>query len=233
MVRQPRHAWLCLGIAGTTLACYLPYRVFDDWWYTRFLLPAIPLLIVASVATLVAIVERFAPRLQLPVTTACVAAVMTLWITTARARHAFDLSDLEQHYHRAGTAAAAHVPATASIFTVKNSGSVQYHAGLPTVSWDTLEPDALDRTLAFVRERGYPPYLLLEIDEEQAFRERFRGTSVLGNLDWPPRVQVGRTIRLYDPLDRARFLEDGKVRTEFVREAPVPRRDWRRWFATR
>ena len=53
----------------------------------------------------------------------------------------------------------------------------------------------------------------------------------LGNLDWPPRVQVGRAIRLYDPADRALFLKDGRVRTEYVRDTPVPSRDWRRWFA--
>ena len=35
-------AWLCLAFAAVTFACYLPYRVFDAWWYIRFLLPSIP-----------------------------------------------------------------------------------------------------------------------------------------------------------------------------------------------
>jgi hypothetical protein len=155
---------------------------------------------------------------------------MSAWIGIAIVRHAFDLSDWEQHYYRAGTAVAAHVAGPAAIVTVRNSGSVQYYAGRTTVSWDTLDAGALDEMLTFVRDHGYTPYLLFEIDEEPVFRERFRRASAIGNLDWPPRVQVGRTIRLYDPLDRARFLADGRVRTEFIRDGPVPARDWRRWW---
>jgi hypothetical protein len=290
LMRRRRQAWLLLALSGTTLACYLPYVVFDDWWYTRFLLPAIPLLVILSVAVLVAIAGRFAEGFDSParsrsldpptvvspstlglssvedralrtglsdrehprpstgsgraehgqereprlparvVSVACIVVLMILWINFARARHAFDLSDWEQHYYRAGIAVSTHVAGPAAIVTVRDSGSVQYHSGMPTVSWDTLEPGSLDQALMFVRDRGYPPYLLLEIDEEPAFRERFSRASAIGNLDWPPRVQVGRTIRLYDPLDRARFLADGRVRTEFVRDAPVPARDWRRWM---
>jgi hypothetical protein len=232
-VRRPRQAWLALAIAVATLACYLPYRVFDDWWYTRFLLPAIPLLIVLASATLVALVGRLTTRRRGLVAAACVMMLMALWIQIARARHAFDLAELEQHYYRAGTAVAEHIAETAAIFTLKDSGSVQYHAGRPTLSWDTIAPDSLNQALAFVSARGYVPYLLLELDEEPVFRDRFRGASVLGNLDWPPRVQVGRTIRIYNPLDRPQFLADGKVRTEYFRDAPLPSRDWRRWIGIR
>jgi hypothetical protein len=234
MMRRPRHGWLCLAFAATTLACYLPYLVFDDWWYTRFLLPGIPPLVILSTSVLVAIVERLARNrrqgVRIVVTSGCIALVMTLWIVTAIARHAFDLSEWEQHYYRAGTAVAAHVTGPAAIVTARNTGSVQYYAGLPTLSWDTLEPGGLEHALAFVSDEGYTPYLLFEIDEEPVFRERFGGASATGRLDWPPRVQVGRAIRLYDPLDRVRFLADGQVRTEFVSEPVAPARDWRRWF---
>jgi hypothetical protein len=232
VVRHPGRAWLCLALAATTLTCYLPYRIFDDWWYTRFLLPALPLLIALSVVTLVEF-AGLVRHYQAPLIAASVMMLAALWIRTAHARHAFDLAEMEQHYYRAGTAVAAHVTGRAAIVTLKDTGSVQYHAGRPTLSWDTLEPAALDLALAFVRSRGYTPYLLFEVDEEPAFRDRFSGRSVLGDLDWPPRVQVGRTIRLYDPLDRAQYLEDGRVRTEYIRDGPVPSRDWRRWVGVR
>ena len=234
VMRHQRHAWLCLAFAATTLACYLPYVVFDAWWYTRFLLPAIPLLVILSAAGLVFLVERIVATGRfaalVPITVGFTVLLMGLWLSIARSRHAFELSEWEQHYYRAGMAVAAHVTGPSAIMTVRNSGSVQYYAGQPTVSWDSIEPAALDETLVFARDHGYPAYLLLEGDEEPVFRERFRAASVIGNLDWPPRVQVGRTIRLYDPLDRARFLADGQVRTEYVPDAPVPSRDWRRWF---
>jgi hypothetical protein len=85
------------------------------------------------------------------------------------------------------------------------------------VSWDTLPPGSLDGVIQFLRDRGHVPYLLLELDEETAFRQQFRGTSPLAELDWPPMLQVGRTIRIYDPADRATFMADGKTRTEFIR----------------
>jgi hypothetical protein len=232
-MRHRPGAWLCLAIAVTTLGCYLPYRVFDDWWYTRFLLPAIPPLIILSAATLIAMVVRLSPRRQILFTGVSVIVLMARWLPIAHARHAFDLAEMEQHYYRAGAAIAEHVTGTAMIVTVKDSGSVQYHSGRPTLSWDTLERGSLDQALAFVQGRGYTPYLLLEIDEEPSFRDRFGGASVTGNLDWPPRVQVGRTIRLYQPLDRAAFLTDGRVRTEYVRDSAVPWRDWRRWLGAR
>ncbi len=34
-------------------ACYLPYSTFDDWWYLRFLLPLIPVLLILAMAVLV------------------------------------------------------------------------------------------------------------------------------------------------------------------------------------
>ena len=60
-IRVRLTAWyaltLALALAVVTIALYLPYRVFDDWWYIRFLLPAIPFLIVLSVATVARIAD--------------------------------------------------------------------------------------------------------------------------------------------------------------------------------
>ena len=234
ILRQRRHAWLCLAFVATAVACYLPYLTFDAWWYTRFLLPAIPLLIVLTVAAIVAIVARVAPRrppgFRIAIASACLVTLMAVWTWTARDRHAFDLSSWEQHYYRAGTAVARHVTGPAAVVTVRNSGSVQYHAGASTLSWDTIAPATFDGALGFVRAHGLEAYLLFEGDEEPVFRARFRGNSELANLDWPPKIQVGRTIRLYDPRDRQRFLADGNVRTEYLPESPAPLRDWRRWL---
>ena len=47
-------AWLALAMAGTVLACYLPYMQFDGWWAIRFLLPALPLVLILSTTVLVA-----------------------------------------------------------------------------------------------------------------------------------------------------------------------------------
>ena len=36
-----------LAVAAVVTACYLPYAVFSEWFYLRFLLPALPAAFVA------------------------------------------------------------------------------------------------------------------------------------------------------------------------------------------
>jgi hypothetical protein len=129
-----------------------------------------------------------------------------LWISTARQRRAFELARLERHFVEAGTFASERLPANAGVLTIRHSGSVHYYSQRPTISWDTLEPGTLDRVLAFLREQGLTPILLLDTSEEATFRQRFEVASPIGRLDWPPLARVGRTIRVYDPADRARYF---------------------------
>ena len=37
------------GGVGADVATYLAYTVFEDWWYMRFLLPAMPVMLVFTV----------------------------------------------------------------------------------------------------------------------------------------------------------------------------------------
>lgn len=216
LLRRAADGWLCLAMAVVTLACYLPYVVFDDWWYIRFLLPAIPPLIVSSVAVMVAVFERVAIRRGPQLAVASTAILAIVWVQFARSSHAFDLAEWEHHYARAGRFVAERLPDRAAVVTMKNSGSVHYYSGRPTISWDVVTPSSLDTAISFVKSQGYAPYLLLESDEEPLFRAKFRSASRWGELDWPPLAQIGRTIRVYDPFDRARFMADGGVKTEFI-----------------
>ncbi|OLC40221.1 MAG: hypothetical protein AUH43_26765 [Acidobacteria bacterium 13_1_40CM_65_14] len=220
LVPRRAEAWLALALAVATIALYLPYRVFDDWWYIRFLLPAIPFLIVLSVATVARIADasnrnaRQDRRAHSPsaisassaVALGVMAAVLgPWWVYTARERHAFDLRDWERHFVDAGRFARDKLPSNAAVLTVKHSGSVHYYSQRPTVAWDTLDPSSLDRTLEFLRDRGLVPMLLLDTEEEPSFRTKFGGSSAIGRLDWPPMARVARTLRVYDPADRARY----------------------------
>ena len=222
LVPRRAPAWLALALGSATIALYLPYRVFDDWWYLRFLLPAIPLLIVLSIATIRQLADRALPQASnrgaredrrarcfsafsaVPVGL-IVVVLGAWWIQTARTGHAFDLRDWERHFIDAGRFAADRLPPNAAVLTVKHSGSVHYYAGRPIVAWDTLDPASLDRTLTFLREHGLVPMLLLDTEEEPVFRARFGAASEIGRLDWPPIARPARTVRAYDPADRARY----------------------------
>ena len=222
--------WLTLLLASlvdVNVAGYLPYTVFDDWWYLRFLLPAIPLVLVLMLAAIHTAVERaLSGALRGPAkvrttfsraTVAVTALVLAvLFVREARDRQAFDLARLESRFVRAGTYVAQRLPANAFIVTSWQSGSVRFYAGRPTLAWDGLDPAWLDRAVAFARAGGLEPYLLFERWEERLFRERF-ATSPLGALDWPPAVEIASQVRIYRPDDRQRYRAGKAVPTEYAR----------------
>jgi hypothetical protein len=218
---------LLLAVAVANIACYLPYTVFDDWWYLRFLLPAIPLLIVLAVGTFDAALRRTlagwaaADRIQLAnraaryALTVGVVGLAVLFIREARARQVFDLARLESRYVSAGRFVDARLPSNALIVTSWESGSVRFYSSRRTLTWDALDPAWLDRAIAFVRLKGFEPYLLFERWEEPHFRRRFGGSSIAA-LDWPPMAEVASQVRVYKPDDRARYYAGANVSTEYV-----------------
>ena len=61
------------------------------------------------------------------------------------------------------------------------------------------------------------PKRLVERREEPDFRARFRDQSDIGRLDWPPRFDLNRQVRIYDPDDRSRYLAGEAYPTENIR----------------
>ena len=95
---------------------------------------------------------------------------------------------------------------------------MRFHAGREIVMWDSLDPAWLDRAHRVAGNRqGQQPYLLIERREEPDFRARFRDQSEIGRLDWPPRFDMNRQVRIYDPDDRARYLAGEAYATENIR----------------
>jgi hypothetical protein len=223
---------LLLSLAAVNVACYLPYAVFNDWWYLRFLLPAIAIVIVLMTAVIDAIAARFnnlqvrgeASRTDLSRTRRVRAAVVgivalvicLLFISEARARSVFDLHRLESRYERAGVYVAGHLPPNALVITSWESGSVRFYGHRKTLAWDALDPAWLDRVIAYSRARGLEPFLLFERWEEPIFRQRFAGSAIAA-LDWPPAAEVAGQVRIYRPDDRERYLRGAGVPTEYAR----------------
>ncbi len=218
---------LLAALIVVNLLCYLPYVVFEEWSYLRFLLPTLPFVIVLSAMgldwCLVRICQAMrvwtsqrqlsAVRVGLAVATAALMAVM---VRTAVDRSAFALSALESRYVRAGMFVAQRLPENAVVLTSFDSGSVSYYSGRQTVAWDALEPAWLDRAIDYLRRRGFQPVVLIESWEESGFRRRFAGSQV-ALLDWPPAAEIRGQVRIYRPEDRARYQAGEQVRTEYAR----------------
>jgi hypothetical protein len=208
--------WLGLALIGATVAIYLAYTPFDDWSYLRFLLPAVSLLIVLmSVA-----IARAAAAAGRPIAVVLVvlvaAALAIRGVAVARDRLAFQMTALEQRYRTAGMVARDRLPSGAAILTTWDSGAIRFHAHKEAIVWDALDAAWLDRALAWLSQHGYQPFILVESWEEPLFRERFAATSRVGKLDWPPKYEVDRAVRIYDPQDREKYMRGQPVVTEYV-----------------
>jgi hypothetical protein len=142
--------------------------------------------------------------------------ICVFFIREARARSVFDLQRLEARYERAGLYVDSHLPPDALVVTSWESGSIRYYGHRNTLVWDALDPAWLDRAIAYVRMRGYEPYLLFEPWEEPAFRQRF-AASTIARLDWPPAAEIAGQVRIYRPDDRDRYLNGTGVPTEYAR----------------
>ena len=222
---------LFIALFLMNLACYLPYVVFDDWSYLRFLLPTIPLLVILLIASIDAVCRRLAQRpfdfaRSVPgtgrVTTARLAVTLAaivlavVWVREAGERQAFRLQTLEARFERAGAFVNHRLPANAMVITSWQSGSVRFYSGRRTLSWDALDPAWLDRAIDYLRARGFEPFLLFETWEEPLFRRRF-ASSRIGALDWPPAAEVASQVRVYRPYDRDRYVLGIQGPTEYVR----------------
>jgi hypothetical protein len=205
-----------LAFVAVNVALYLPYLTFDDWSYVRFLLPSVPVLAVLGMGTVSRVAARAGDR-AVPVALALtVLALAALGLREASARQVFRLADLESVFARTGRVAGTRLPQNALVVTSRFSGSVRFYGSRPTLVWDVLDSAWLDRAVAFAREKGLEPYLLLDSAEEPAFRERF-AASALGRLDWPPLLEIAPQVRVYEPAARERYLAGETIATEYVR----------------
>jgi hypothetical protein len=232
VVAREKRADVLLAIAiilGTCLV-YFFYTPFDDWSFLRFLLPAITLmLVVASVVTVLAlsalvrlkadtterqaVVSGFS---RTAIAVAITAALAFFYVRTAEDRLAFSMKYLEQRYRSAGIVVRERLPPASVVLSVWDSGSVRFHGRKEAVVWAGLDPSWLDRSLAWLDQQGHTPYILLESWEEPAFRSRFARHSDIGKLDWPPKYEIDRVVRIFDPKDRATYHNGGNVNTEYL-----------------
>jgi Oligosaccharyl transferase STT3 subunit len=212
-----RLAWWLLAFAAATFACYIPYEVFDAWWYLRFVLPAFPALFILLSATILAVLDRFSVPVRVVGGAAIVVILVCFHLSMAVAGSVFRLHDLERRFRDAGEYVAQHLPANAAVVTVWQSGSVRFYSGRLTMLWNSIDAGWLDRSLDFLRAEGYEPYLLFESNEEREFRQKFEGHSPLGGLDWPPVADINRQVRIYAPRDRERYMRGERIETERVR----------------
>ena len=172
---RPLAAWLLVFVA-VTFGLYLPYVVFDAWWYLRFLLPAIPPLLALAVGVVMSLLQRTSIDMRVLAFAALCIALPITFVKTAVQRDAFLLWRHEARF-RSGGEFVATLPPNAVVITNHQSGSVRFYSGRSTAGWGDITPGRLDDAVAFMRGKGLKTYLLFEEWEEADFRRRFGGTA--------------------------------------------------------
>jgi 4-amino-4-deoxy-L-arabinose transferase-like glycosyltransferase len=215
--RDPRLVIVLISAIVLTAATYLAYTVFDDWWYIRFLLPALAAAFILSVPVWLQLARRH-PRGRVVAAIAIGTALGAWHVHAARTHRVFDLQALESRFVVAGKYVARALPSNAVVLAVQQSGSVRYYGARSTLAWDAIPRDALDRTISELRRAGRAVFIVLEDEEVSRFRARFV-TERFGRLDWPSHAEVHAPVRVhvYDVGERDRYLGGGVVATEHVR----------------
>lgn len=151
-----RERWMLLSWFGAFYGFYSFYLWYDEWWYTRFLLPAYPAIAVAAGIALAWLVER--RRIAGVLLVVCA----LTWEGRQLARFAVLWTDEDQHFSRVPVEWAARaLPSRSLVFSMELSGALVYYSDHRPVRWDLALP-AVE-----------PPYALLMDHEEEPFLAKF------------------------------------------------------------
>lgn len=181
-----RLAWSAVLLAAAVWIAYLPYMFFqpNEWYYTRFLLPAIPIMLFFAAACALVGLRALPAAWRVPVAVVVTIAVAAASASYAERHKAFDLRNQERRYPLVAQYVRTRGPANAFVLAAQHSGSIRYYAGRPMLRWDLLSPTRLDQALATFRAQGYEPILVVDSGEYDAFRQRFgaAGQRAVGQL---------------------------------------------------
>ena len=189
--------------SAIVVASYLPYGVFAEWSYLRFLLPVFPLLFVLIGALLVTALLQVPAPIRAMAFLCALAVVASANVLRAQQEQAFNLHRYRIALSpcRAATWRRRFHP-TPSSLPCRKAAAFAYYARVPIVRWDLLDVD-LDTAIAALRAIGRHPVLLIEDWEVPEIAKKYP-RSANARLDWAARAEFGDETRvfLYDPVDR-------------------------------
>jgi hypothetical protein len=192
------------GTLAIVILSYVFFDVFDAWWYLRYMLPMWPAMLLLTVAGLDAIARRLPGLVHPAILTIVVVLLGWRGVRVAVDRDAFDLGRGERRYLDVARFVTDHTEPGAVVLSHQHSGTLRLYADRLTLRYDVLDPEWLDRALAYLQSTGRRPYLVLDAAEVDEFRRRFSGQSRIGALDWPPLATLrSGSVAVYDPLDRS------------------------------
>ena len=149
------------------------YQHYDQWWYTRFLLPAFPALILA---TMLFVRDATASRtwwLRSSVLAAVLLTVVWFGVDKIQRLEVLWRAEEEAVYRESVEWIEQNLPEKTAVLSAQVSGAVHYYSDRITIRWEVLD----DLTLSQVREhldaKGYGLAAALFPLEVESVRQRF------------------------------------------------------------
>ena len=159
---------------GTFFVFYCGYSWYDAWWYTRFLLPAIPALILALTFTCRSIIEWLTKKIEAPfvrsqlvvgsiiIMVICVLGFEQQFIQRFKV---FDIGRQDVLDRVACRRAKQLLPERALVFAMEMNGTWRFYTDRNTVRWDLAPTEKLQEIMHRATAQGLPLYAFLMTHE--------------------------------------------------------------------
>ena len=161
-----RTRWLLATWILAYAAFYSTYRYTQEvWWYLRFLLPAVPAMVVGGLLVLRALLRRV-PRWANPGRSPA-AFVVALSLAAAaldhqtKLLHPFSVGAEERVYSKVTDWMVKNLPPDSICLTMQASGALVYSTSFTFVRWDALDSGNVGKVDAAIRASGRPLYAVL------------------------------------------------------------------------
>lgn len=173
---------IALGLwFGTIVAVYACYEVSHEvWWCLRFILPALPALIVGALLGLEAIARHVPPLRRTWFVAGC-ALLLSVWAIGASAYWTKHLGVLEtrryeQAYAEVTQAARSLLPKGSLVVSHYTSGALYASTDFAVLRWDQVDAAQFTHFATLAQQAGRPVCaVLFEAEEKSALTERCPG----------------------------------------------------------
>lgn len=175
---------LLVGWFLPILVFYCFYTFFDAWWYVRFLMPALPALVLAALLSAreaSALILRKLPRTALSARiVAATAALLFVAVVGTEMRQNKRLAVLRtDEYEKAYKTSCLYIrdrlPGRTIVLSFQASGAVAYYTPFIVCRWDALPEGRFEELRSRAEALGYRFYALLFFSEEAGFKANAPG----------------------------------------------------------
>lgn len=195
-----RNRALLIAWFGAFLAFYLCYNIYDAWWYTRFLLPGYPALILGAMFVardLLGSLPVEHRRLRLAVGLGLLSVAFGFSLYHDRKFGVLDIGRDQAVHADSCRWADARLPARSLVVASEMSGALKFYTGRSILRWDMLQPRLWSVVRRQVLDREYKVYALLMEHEVETAQQLVVG-------EWTEQGRM-RNVSLWriDPMEKA------------------------------